>query len=134
MGMKDMQSDLQNDNKMCEIKYTEQSVYKTENDYYKTLVNKLLISNRLQISELSRTLRIQNPNYYVYALKSCQNENRMIEDLTLLCNDIDSLESNSIQRKRLLERLDSFINPLRYFNNDENLMLFSEKIRNEYFA
>ena len=133
MGMKDMQSDLQNDNKMCEMKYIEQSVYKTENDYYKTLVNKLLISNRLQISELSRTLRIQNPNYYVYALKSCQNANRMIEDLTLLCKDIDSLESNSIQRRRLLERLDSFINPLRYFNNDENLMLFLEKIRNEYF-
>lgn len=115
-------------------KYIEHIIYEEENDCYNELVTNLLISNNLHLSDLSRTLRINNPNYYIYALKVCSTVNSMIENLTLLCEDIDSLESKSPEKDYLLKRLSLFINPVRYFGDDENMILFAKKANDKYLA
>lgn len=129
-----MRLDLPKDDKLCSRKYIEHSLYEEENDCYNELVTNLLISNNLHLSDLSRTLRINNPNYYIYALKVCSTANSMIENLTLLCEDIDSLESKSPEKDYLLKRLSLFINPVRYFEDDENMILFAKKANDKYLA
>ena len=125
---------LPKDDKLCSRKYIEQSIYEEENSCYKELVANLLISNNLHLSDLSRTLRINNPNYYIYALKVCSTVENMIDNLTLLCKDIDSLENKSPERDYLLKRLNLFINPIRYFEDNESMILFAKKAKDKYLA
>lgn len=129
-----MRLDLPKDNKLCSRKYIEHSIYEEENDCYDELVTNLLISNNLHLSDLSRTLRINNPNYYIYALKVCSTAESMIENLTVLCEDIDSLENKLTERDCLLKRLSLFINPIRYFQNDESMIRFAKKANDRYFV
>lgn len=56
------------------------------------------------------------------------SSNRMIEDLILLCNDIDSIIDDSFAKESLKGILYSFIEPIRYFSNDEDMIKFSEKV------
>lgn len=133
-GVEYMRLDLPKDDKLCSRKYIEHSIYEEENDCYNELVTNLLISNNLHLSDLSCTLRINNPNYYIYALKACSTVNSMIDNLTLLCEDIDGLESKSPERDCLLKRLSLFINPIRYFEDNESMILFARKANDKYLV
>lgn len=115
-------------------KYIEQNIYKEENNCYKELITNLLISNNLHLSDLNRTLRINNPNYYIYALKVCSTVENMIDNLTLLCEDIDSLEIKSPKRHYLLRYLNLLINPIRYFEDNESMILFAKKAKDKYLT
>lgn len=86
------------------------------------------------ISELSRTLRIENPCFYVHAIKVSAkfSSKRLLEDLNLLCEDIDSLTKDSPKREQLISRLYLFVEPIRYFPKDKNIIQFADKIKTKY--
>ena len=123
------------DEKFCSREHLESESYEIEKSCYFNLTKQLIISNRLRISELSRTLRIEESSFYIYALKKDAeiSPKRMLEDLSLLYDDIKSTErcENSGQKKRLTEILFSFIDPIRYHKDNIDMIAFSEQVKKE---
>ena len=106
-----------------------------ENDCYSNLVYDLLRENRVRLSELHRTLRIGNKGFYIYAVKKSAefSPERMVEDLTILYEDIQALDSEKegFLKETLADLLYSFIDPIRYHKDSQTVIAFSERIKKE---
>lgn len=129
-----MRLELNNSKEMRERIYLKESYYEQEFDCYRNLVSDLLVSHRIKISEIDRNIRIYEPAYFVYAVKFSENLDEMLEVLSLLCEDIDSLSADSEQREELISYLSLFVCPIRYFTNNERMISFVKNARNKYFS
>ena len=129
-----MRLELNNSKEMRERIYLKESYYEQEFDCYRNLVSDLLVSHRIKISEIDRNIRIYEPAYFVYAVKFSENLDEMLEVLSLLCADIDSLSADSEQREELISYLSLFVCPIRYFTNNERMISFVKNARNKYFS
>lgn len=120
----------------CSKEYIEHTTYQLENSAYEDNFSSLLFKGIISMNDLNRTIRINAPNLYLYGLKSAagSGSDKFYKTLELLCSDIDSItnDGDSSIREALISRLHSYIDPLRYFTDNESLSAFAEEKVKKY--
>ena len=123
-----------NSSKLCSKDYIEHTKYLFEISGYEDNIFRLLIERKITMKDLDRAIRIGNPNFYLHGLRaSVSNVGSMLQTLELLSGDIDSIaEEDNALKKALIEKLLSYIDPLRYHCDNEDLIKFSQNAIQKY--
>ena len=123
-----------NSNKICSIDYIEHTKHQFEISGYEDNIYRLLLERKITMKDLDRTIRISNPKFYLHGLRAGVGyAGSLLQTLELLSGDIDSIaeEDNHI-KETLIEKLLAYIDPLRYHNDNEDVLRFSENAMKKY--
>lgn len=98
----------------------------------RTWIEEMLLNGEIRVKDVPRELRVTSTGIYTTALRfsraiSCK---RYVQDLELLYCDILFLDSDTHERRNLIDRLSSGLQ-FHDFKNEEEFRAFTETIRED---